>query len=202
MPASTAVIRDATHTDLGAIAAIFSHYVTETVVTFEEVPPTVDDWGRRLADLTERGLPFLVAEVAEVAGDTGRTVPGNTRSTVAGYAYAGPWRPKPAYRHTAEDAIYLAPGRTGAGLGAALLGALLTRCAEAGVRQVVAVIADSGSDASAALHRRFGFTPAGTLAGVGRKHGRWIDTHLMQCDLSTGTDPQTEPGRRSPHVGR
>ncbi|SEC44822.1 GNAT family N-acetyltransferase [Streptomyces melanosporofaciens] len=198
MPASTAVIRDATHTDLGAIAAIFSHYVTETVVTFEEVPPTVDDWARRLADLTERGLPFLVAEVAEVAEE----VPGETRRTVAGYAYAGPWRPKPAYRHTAEDAIYLAPGRTGAGLGAALLGALLTRCAEAGVRQVVAVIADSGSDASAALHRRFGFTPAGTLAGVGRKHGRWIDTHLMQRDLTTGTDPQTEPGRRSPHVGR
>ncbi|WP_107420776.1 GNAT family N-acetyltransferase [Streptomyces antimycoticus] len=202
MPAATAVIRDATHTDLGAIAAIFSHYVTETVVTFEEVPPTVDDWARRLADLTERGLPFLVAEVAEIPGDTDRTVPGDTRRTVAGYAYAGPWRPKPAYRHTAEDAIYLAPGRTGAGLGAALLGALLTRCAEAGVRQVVAVIADSGSDASAALHRRFGFTPAGTLAGVGRKHGRWIDTHLMQCDLTTGTDPQTEPGRRSPHVGR
>ncbi|MFE9067848.1 GNAT family N-acetyltransferase [Streptomyces violaceusniger] len=190
MPASTAVIRDATHTDLGAIAAIFSHYVTETVVTFEEVPPTVDDWARRLAELTDRGLPFLVAEVPE---GTGRRV--------AGYAYAGPWRPKPAYRHTAEDAIYLAPGRTGAGLGAALLGALLTRCAEAGVRQVVAVIADAGSDASATLHRRFGFTPAGKLAGVGRKHGRWIDTHLMQCDLTTGTDPRTEPGRRSPRDG-
>ncbi|MER8157193.1 N-acetyltransferase family protein [Streptomyces sp. NPDC094472] len=196
MPASAAVIRDATHADLGAIAAIFSHYVTETVVTFEEVPPTVGDWARRLAELTDRGLPFLVAEVSEAA-----EVPGDTRRTVAGYAYAGPWRPKPAYRHTAEDAIYLAPGRTGAGLGAALLDALLTRCAEAGVRQVVAVIADSGSDASAALHRRFGFTPAGTLAGVGRKHGRWIDTHLMQCDLTTGTDPQTEPGRRSPRDG-
>ncbi|AEM80786.1 GNAT family N-acetyltransferase [Streptomyces violaceusniger] len=184
MPASAAVIRDATHTDLGAIAAIFSHYVTETVVTFEEVPPTVDDWARRLAELTDRGLPFLVAEVpevAEVAEGAGRTV--------VGYAYAGPWRPKPAYRHTAEDAIYLAPGRTGAGLGAALLGALLTHCAEAGVRQVVAVIADSGSDASAALHRRFGFTPAGKLAGVGRKHGRWIDTHLMQRDLTTGANP-------------
>ncbi len=197
MSASAAVIRDATHSDLGAIAAIFGHYVTETVVTFEEVPPTVDDWARRLAELTDRGLPFLVAEVAEVAGGTGRTVAGgtgrtvpeNTGRTVVGYAYAGPWRPKPAYRHTAEDAIYLAPGRTGAGLGAALLGALLTRCAEAGVRQVVAVIADSGSDASAALHRRFGFTPAGKLAGVGRKHGRWIDTHLMQCDLTTGANP-------------
>ncbi|TMU92964.1 GNAT family N-acetyltransferase [Streptomyces sp. DASNCL29] len=203
MPASTAVIRDATHADLDAIAAIFGHYVTETVVTFEETPPTVEDWARRLVELTDRGLPFLVAEVAEVAdgltaseGDDrtasegdGLTVPENGRLTVAGYAYAGPWRPKPAYRHTAEDAIYLAPGRTGAGLGAALLDALLTRCAEAGVRQVVAVIADSGSDASAALHRRFGFRPAGLLAGVGHKHGRWIDTHLMQCDLTARANP-------------
>ncbi|MEE4593314.1 N-acetyltransferase family protein [Streptomyces sp. DSM 41524] len=195
MPASTAVIRDATHADLDAIAAIFGHYVTETVVTFEETPPTVEDWARRLVELTDRGLPFLVAEVAEVAdgltaseGDD-RTASENGRLTVAGYAYAGPWRPKPAYRHTAEDAIYLAPGRTGAGLGAALLDALLTRCAEAGVRQVVAVIADSGSDASAALHRRFGFRPAGLLAGVGHKHGRWIDTHLMQCDLTARANP-------------
>ncbi|MEU4890894.1 N-acetyltransferase family protein [Streptomyces sp. NPDC044780] len=175
MNASAAVIRDATHADLGAVAAIYAHYVTETVATFEEIPPTDDDWARRLTELTGRGLPFLVAEVPE---DTGLTV--------AGYAYAGPWRPKPAYRHTVEDSIYLAPGRTGAGLGAALLDALLTRCATAGVRQVVAVIADTGSDASAALHRRFGFTPAGRLAGVGRKHGRWIDTHLMQRDLTTG----------------
>ncbi|MBD3003990.1 GNAT family N-acetyltransferase [Streptomyces sp. 5-10] len=179
MPASAAVIRDATHADLDAIAAIFGHYVTETVVTFEETPPTVEDWARRLAELTDRGLPFLVAEV-----DDGRTASEDDSLTVVGYAYAGPWRPKPAYRHTAEDAIYLAPGRTGAGLGAALLDALLIRCAEAGVRQVVAVIADSGSDASAALHRRFGFRPAGLLAGVGHKHGRWIDTHLMQCDLT------------------
>ncbi|AGP55693.1 GNAT family N-acetyltransferase [Streptomyces rapamycinicus] len=190
MPASTAVIRDATHADLDAIAAIFGHYVMETVVTFEETPPTVEDWARRLAELADRGLPFLVAEVDDgrkapgVPVQGGLTAPGNDGLTVAGYAYAGPWRPKPAYRHTAEDAIYLAPGRTGGGLGAALLDALLTRCAEAGVRQVVAVIADSGSDASAALHRRFGFRPAGLLAGVGHKHGRWIDTRLMQCDLT------------------
>lgn len=192
MPASAAVIRDATHADLNAIAAIFGHYVTETVVTFEETPPTVEDWARRLAELTDRGLPFLVAEVDDgrkAPEDDARTASEDDSLTVVGYAYAGPWRPKPAYRHTAEDAIYLAPGRTGAGLGAALLDALLTRCAEAGVRQVVAVIADSGSDASAALHRRFGFRPAGLLAGVGHKHGRWIDTHLMQCDLTAGANP-------------
>ncbi|MFJ4635642.1 GNAT family N-acetyltransferase [Streptomyces hygroscopicus] len=179
---AAAVIRDATHADLGAIAAIFGHYVTQTVATFEEIPPTADDWEHRLVELTGRGLPFLVAEV-----------PGDDGLTVAGYAYAGPWRPKPAYRHTVEDSIYLAPGRTGAGLGAALLGTLLTRCATAGVRQVVAVIADTGSDASVALHRRFGFTPAGRLAGVGHKHGRWIDTHLMQRDLTTGPAAHGEP---------
>ncbi|MET7764765.1 N-acetyltransferase family protein [Streptomyces sp. NPDC005393] len=166
---ASAVIRDATPADLDAVAAIFAHYVTDTVATFEETPPTAEGWARRLAELTDRGLPFLVAEVA---------------GTIAGYAYAGPWRPKPAYRHTVEDSIYLAPGRTGEGLGRALLDALLARCAQAGVRQVVSVIADTGHDASAALHRGFGFTPAGRLAGVGRKHGRWIDTLLMQRDLT------------------
>ena len=102
---------------------------------------------------------------------------------VGGYAYASPWRPKPAYRYTVEDTVYVSPGYTGRGLGGALLGALLAGCAQAGARQVIAVIADSGSDASAALHRRFGFTQAGRLAGVGRKHGRWIDTVLMQREL-------------------
>ncbi len=106
---------------------------------------------------------------------------------VAGYAYAGPFRPKPAYRHTVEDSIYLAPGSTGRGLGRALLAALLAGCAEAGARQVIAVIADTGETASAALHRRFGFTDAGLLRQVGHKHGRWVDTLLMQRDLSPGT---------------
>lgn len=167
---ASAVIRDATPADLDAITAIYAHYVTETVATFEETAPSAADWARRLAELAGRGLPFLVADVT---------------GTVAGYAYAGPWRPKPAYRHTVEDSIYLAPGRTGEGLGHALLDALLARCAQAGVRQVVAVIADTGHDASPALHRRFGFAPAGRLAAVGRKHGRWIDTVLMQRDLTT-----------------
>ena len=105
--------------------------------------------------------------------------------TVCGYAYASPWRPKPAYRHTVEDSVYLAPDRTGQGLGRALLGPLLTGCADAGVRQVVAVIADDGSDASVALHRSFGFAHVGRLTAVGHKHGAWIDTVLMQRDLTT-----------------
>ena len=92
---------------------------------------------------------------------------------------------KPAYRHTVEDSVYLSPGWGGRGVGTALLSGLLAECATAGARQVIAVIADTGSDASAALHRRFCFTHAGLLSGVGRKHGRWIDTVLMQKDLGS-----------------
>ncbi|GIH16272.1 GNAT family N-acetyltransferase [Rugosimonospora africana] len=169
VPGVDVLVRPAEPGDLGAVAGIYEHYVLGSVATFEEVPPGVADWRQRLDDLTGRGLPFLVATVG---------------GEVAGYAYAGPWRPKPAYRHTVEDSIYLAPGRTGQGLGRALLGALLAGCPRAGVRQVVAVIADTGSDASAALHRSFGFTDAGRLVGVGYKHGRWVDTVLMQRDLT------------------
>jgi phosphinothricin acetyltransferase len=151
------------------VAAIFAHYVTTSVTTFEEVPPTAAHWRQRRDDLAGQNLPFLVAE-AEAA--------------VCGFAYASPWRPKPAYRHTVEDTVYVSPGSTGRGLGGALLGALLAGCEQAGARQVIAVIADTGSDASAALHRRFGFTQAGRLTGVGRKQGRWIDTVLMQRELA------------------
>ncbi|MCO6005647.1 GNAT family N-acetyltransferase [Actinoallomurus purpureus] len=165
MSISPVTIRAAAPADLGTVADIYAHYVRDTVITFDETPPAVADWRRRLDDLTGRGLPFLVAEVA---------------GEPAGYAYAAPWRPKPAYRYSVEDTIYLAPDRTGQGLGGALLGALVTECARAGVHQMIAVIADAGVDASVALHRRFGFTDAGRLTDVGYKHGRWIDTLLMQ----------------------
>ena len=161
-------VRAAVPADAELVAAIFAHYVTTSVATFEEVAPTAGQWRQRLADRYARSLPFLVAEAD---------------GSVCGYAYASPWRPKPAYRYTVEDSVFLAPGRTGRGIGSALLGTLLAGCAAAGARQVIAVIADTGSDASAALHRRFGFTQAGLLSGVGRKHGRWIDTLLMQKDL-------------------
>jgi L-amino acid N-acyltransferase YncA len=166
------VVRAAVPADAERVAAIFAHYVTTSVATFEEVAPTAGQWRQRLADRGVRNLPFLVAEAD---------------GSVCGYAYASPWRPKAAYRHTVEDSVFLAPGCTGRGLGGALLGSLLAGCAAAGAQQVIAVIADTGSDASAALHRRFGFTRAGLLSGVGRKHGRWIDTLLMQKELeSTG----------------
>jgi phosphinothricin acetyltransferase len=164
-----AVIRPAAAGDLAAVAAIFAHYVTNSVVTFEVTAPTVEHWRHRHDDLAERGLPFLACE---------------SGGQVAGWAYAAPWRPKPAYRHTVEDAIYLAPGQTGRGLGRRLLTELKRQCAVAGMEQMIAVIADSGDPASAALHRACGFTEAGRLRNVGHKHGRVIDTVLFQCDLT------------------
>ncbi|MEV4548357.1 GNAT family N-acetyltransferase [Nonomuraea wenchangensis] len=169
MTHSDAVIRAAVPADLAAVTAINAHYVANTVITFEETPPTVADWQARLADLTARGFPFLVAEVG---------------GEVAGYAYAGPWRPKPAYRHTVEDSIYLAPGHAGRGLGGALLGALIEGATAAGLRRMIAVIADAGDDRSIALHRRHGFTEAGRLTEVGFKLGRWVDTTLMERPLT------------------
>src|SRR6202035_5997095 len=114
-------VRAALPADLEPVTAIYAHYVTSTVTTFEEVPPTAADWRRRLDDLTGHNLPFLVAD---------------EDGTITGFAYASPWRPKPAYRHTVEDTVYIAPDRTGRGLGRRLLDALLTQCAQAGVRQV------------------------------------------------------------------
>jgi L-amino acid N-acyltransferase YncA len=165
-------LRPATSADLVAVAGILAFYVTNSVATFDEDPPGVPQWQQRLEDLMERKLPFLVAE---------------TGGTVAGYAYASPWRPKPAYRHTVEDSVYLAPGQRGRGLGRLLLESLLAGCADAGVRQVIAVIAGSGEPASMALHRACGFTDAGRLSRVGYKHGRWIDTVLLQRELQPGT---------------
>jgi L-amino acid N-acyltransferase YncA len=180
--ATTAVIRPATPEDLDEVARIFAHYVTSSLTTFEETAPTVPDWRRRLDELDVRGLPFLVAEAC---------------GEVVGYAYASPWRAKPAYRHTAEDSIYLAPAWTGKGLGRALLDSLLTRCAAAGVRQVIAVIADTGEEASAALHRACGFAEVGRLGRVGYKHGRWLDTVLMQRDLAGRSGGGTPAGGRA-----
>ena len=179
------VVRAAVPADAEPVAAIFAHYVATSVATFEEVAPTAADWRRRLGELAARNLPFLVAEAGAGGGAVAGDGVGGGGGFVCGFAYASPWRPKSAYRHTVEDTVYLSPGCTGRGIGSALLGMLLAGCAAAGTRQVIAVIADTGSDASAALHRRFGFTQAGLLSGVGRKHGRWIDTLLMQKELES-----------------
>jgi len=122
-------------------------------------------------DLSARGLPFLVAEA-------------ETDGSIIGYAYAGPWRHKPAYRTTVEDSIFIAPAETGRGVGRLLLTELLTACAAAGTHQVIAVIAESDAEASVALHESCGFTVAGRLVDVGFKHGRCVSTLLMQRALS------------------
>jgi L-amino acid N-acyltransferase YncA len=151
--------------DLDAVADIFAWYVQNTVSTFEETPRAAREWAELSVWLQGLNLPFLVAEAD---------------GEIAGYAYASPWRTKPAYRHTVEDSIFVAPGRTGRGLGRLLLGRLLAGCADSGARQIIAVIADTGETAAAALHEAFEFTVAGRLRAVGYKHGCWIDTLLMQ----------------------
>jgi L-amino acid N-acyltransferase YncA len=157
-------IRSATEADADGIAAVFAPYVTGSVVTFETTPPTPDQWR---AKIRGSDLPFLA-----LAG-----------SEILGYALATPWRPKPAYRHTVETTIYRAPGATGRGHGRRLLDELLGQCAKAGAKQAIAVVVDSGSPASRNLHRAAGFTDAGVLRHVGFKHGRWLDTLLMQREL-------------------
>jgi L-amino acid N-acyltransferase YncA len=163
-------VRPAVAADLPTVAAILEPYVTGTAVTFDEQAPDLPTWRQRLVDLDARGLPFLVAEV---------------EGAVVGYAYAAPWRAKAAYRYTVEDTIYLAPAAQGRGVGSLLLASLLEACTRAGVRQVVAVVADDPAAAgSLPLHRRFGFETAGVLRDVGVKHGRAVSTTLLQRTLA------------------
>jgi L-amino acid N-acyltransferase YncA len=162
------IVRPVSPADLGSVSEIFGWYALHSVATFEESARTRAQWSQHADELARLGLPFLVAEAD---------------GAVAGYAHAGPWRRKPAYRSTAEDSVFVAPDQTGLGIGRRLLTELLTACTDAGLRQVIAVIADSGDRASVALHLACGFGHAGRLTEVGFKHGRWIDTVLMQRAL-------------------
>ncbi|MGW4405372.1 N-acetyltransferase family protein [Nonomuraea sp. NPDC004702] len=169
-------IRDLTEADVPAVTAIYAHYVTGGVATFDETPPGAGEWRAKAAALTAAGLPFLIAE------DDGGDGSGED-GAVIGYAYLSQYRPKPAYRHSLEVSIYLAPGATGRGLGRLLLSELIRRASATDARSLIAVIADGGDPASLRLHAAFGFQEAGRLSNVGFKHGRWIDTVLMQLDL-------------------
>lgn len=169
---STITIRVATEADQGSMAAIYAHYVLNSPATFELEPPDAGEMERRRRVLADKGLPWLVAVSAD--------------GTVTGYAYAGPYRSRPAYDWTLEDSIYIHPGHLGRGLGRALLEPLIVRCTELGYRQMVAVIGDSANAGSIALHRACGFTPVGVLADVGWKFDRWIDSVLMQRPLGAG----------------
>jgi len=162
------VIRRTIPDDLAEIGAIYAHHVQTSVATFDLTPPDPPEWRRRLQAIASDGLPFLTA---------------TTDGRIAGYAYCSPWKVRPAYRHTVEDSIYVAPDAVGCGVGGRLLDALLTDCAGAGVREVIAVIVDADGAASVALHRNRGFVDAGRLTAVGFKHGRWLDTVLLQRSL-------------------
>ena len=164
-------IRPASPSDLDAIAAIYGHHVLTGLGTFEEVPPTAEELGQRLAAVREKGLPWLV-------DDTG--------GRVRGYAYAGPFRPRAAYRYTVEDSVYVAPDAVGQGVGKALLSAVITQCETLGLRQMAAVIGDSANAASIGLHRACGFEMKATLPALGFKFGRWVDVVWMQRALNGG----------------
>jgi L-amino acid N-acyltransferase YncA len=169
--AETIDIRDATEADMTAIQAIYAHYVLNGLATFEEVSPSVEAMASRRASILAASLPYLAAEID-----------GN----VVGYSYATPYRPRPAYRHTVEDSVYVADGLGGRGVGGALLQTLIARCEAGPWRQMLAVIGNSGNAGSIALHRSKGFQPVGTLTCVGFKLGQWVDTVLMQRRLGAG----------------
>jgi phosphinothricin acetyltransferase len=169
--AAAPAVRDADAADMARLQAIYAHHVRHGLASFEETPPDLAEMDRRRAEVQARGLPYLVVESA------GR---------VEGFAYAGPYRARPAYRFTVEDSVYVAEGAGGRGLGRAALGAVIERCTALGLRQMVAVIGDSANAASIGLHRRLGFAAAGVLRSVGFKHGRWVDSVLMQRALGPG----------------
>ena len=169
--AASVTLRDGSPGDAAAIAAIYAEHVLHGTASFELTPPGVDEIRRRMTVLTGEGYPWILA-----CDDAG----------IAGYAYAGPYRPRPAYRYTVEDSVYLAPRAQRRGIGSTLLQALIDRCAARGHRQMIAVIGDSANAASIALHARAGFTAAGRLAQVGWKFGRWLDVVLMQRALGDG----------------
>lgn len=171
-------IRPATSSDLPAVAAIYAHYVAHSVATFDEVAPCSADWVRREAEVRAAGWPFLVVASAK---------------EILGYAFVKPHHVRPAYRFTVESSIYLHPDHVGRGLGRPLLQALLDAAADAGAREVVAAIADTGSPASIELHTSLGFRAVGTLTGVGFKHGRWIDVSYLQRSLAGRPMPMPMP---------
>lgn len=165
------VVRDATAADLPAIAALYAHHVRTGLASFETEPPDLAEMTARFEAVREKGFPWLACEIG------GR---------LAGFAYATLYRVRPAYRFALEDSIYVHPELAGRGAGRALLAALVERCEAIGCRQLVAVIGDSGNAASIGLHSALGFRVAGTLASIGFKHGRWVDSVLMQRGIGHG----------------
>ncbi|MGE0501075.1 MAG: N-acetyltransferase family protein [Rhizobiaceae bacterium] len=180
------MIRPALPSDIASITSIYAHAVREGTASYELEPPREAEMLARFEALAAGGYPYVVAEKA------GR---------VLGYAYAGPFRPRPAYRFVVEDSIYVAPAGQGQGFGRILLERLIVDCTALGFRQMFAVIGDgSPSSVSVRLHASLGFTMSGTLVGSGYKHGRWLDTVIMQLAMNGGKgaapDADSLPERR------
>ena len=162
-------VADATEGDLPDVLALYRHYVRNSVVTFDEKPPTLTQFRSKFRHLQKLGYPFRIAR--------------SPQGTLLGYAYVFPFREKSAFRKTVESSIYLGPAATGRGLGKVLLADLIGACTEAGLKEIIAVIADQGAEASLALHQKFGFVETGRMGKVGFKFERWIGIILMQRSL-------------------
>ncbi|HYF41937.1 MAG TPA: GNAT family N-acetyltransferase [Ramlibacter sp.] len=171
-------IRPSQDADLPAITAIYEYHVLNGTGTFETTPPTQEDMAARRADVLAKGLPYLVAE---------------QDGQVLGFAYCQWFKPRPAYRFSAEDSIYLHPDAAGKGLGRQLLGALAAQAEAAGIRKLIAVIGDSANAGSIGVHRSLGFTAVGSFKSCGWKFGRWLDIVLMEKTLGAGDTTPPEP---------
>ena len=168
---SAAEIRPATEADLASITEIYEHAVRYGTATFELIPPDLAEMTRRYKSLMDGGFPYLVATL---------------EGRVVGYAYAGPYRPRPAYRFTVENSVYLRPSIHRRGIGLLLMRRLILECEARGYRQMIAVIGDSANAGSIGVHARTGFQMIGTHPNVGLKFGRWLDTVMMQRSLGEG----------------
>ncbi|MDA8527329.1 GNAT family N-acetyltransferase [Opitutaceae bacterium] len=164
----TPSLRTATMDDIPAIQNIYAHHVLHGTGTFETEPPNVGVMQDRFSEITRSGYPYFVAETDE---------------GVIGFGYLGPFRTRPAYRHTVEDSIYLHPDKRGQGVGSKLLVALINEAKQKGFTQMIALIGDSANRASVALHARCGFESTGTMRQVGFKFDRWLDVVIMQRSL-------------------
>ena len=171
-------IRSSLDGDLAAITAIYRHHVLHGTGTFETDPPAESDMATRRADVLAKGLPYLVAV--------------DEQGQVLGFAYANWFKPRPAYRFSAEDSIYIAEKARGMGLGRTLLAELAVQAEAAGVRKLLAVIGDSANAGSIGVHRALGFTDVGVMRSVGWKFGAWRDIVLMEKTLGAGDTTSPE----------
>ena len=175
----TVVAADLSH--LVALQAIYAHWVTHSLASFEEAPPDIEEMDHRRRQVQQLGLPYLVALDGAL---------------IAGFAYAGPYRTRSAYRYTVEDSVYVDHRALRRGVGRALLRVLIERCTALGYRQMVAVIGDSGNDSSIGAHAAMGFQMAGRLPAIGFKLGRWVDSVVMQRPLGSGAAAPPDERKR------